>query len=443
MWSFVAQNSCDRAKPIAESLLRCDAGNASAAAAQACCVEEMEGVPAALPFWESAEHAATENDEYLEYILTHLAGAYYECNEYAKYDLTMSRLAAVRDLDRDEQWRWGCALNEVGDTTGALFQLRRAAELSRENPSAYVRILQGIYPLELEMGDGDSARATLETIIAIAPGNCNASLALADLYAESGAFEKAEGLCRQVLDVESKAAQRVHVIEALVSLLYEKGDYEECERVCRRSLEEWPSSDGILQVLVRCLYAQSEFEKAAESVITLLEMKPREGSEGTFRDVVWAIQILMDAGRYVEATDLLKSRLSSCPKSMLRLEALTMLSYCLQMLGRVGEAEEFLRQVAEDAPSASFIYAQTIRDLGELALLQGNLLDAVPYLSDYCELNQQDSIAHFKLAEALEALGREKQARIHWKQVVSLLDPGSPWHRKAVRRLQTPASNGQ
>lgn len=333
--------------------------------------------------------------------------------------------AASRDIEE-----------EIGDAADPHSVRRSLAELLRQ------------------AGELEAARAQIEALLAVDPGDLDARLSLGLLAADAGDHQAARSALRTVW--EGADGERGEAALQLGRLAQRSGERAEARRWFDRAAEQGESLRAGLE-LSRMDAAEGDVEGARERLQQL-----RADNPGMAQRMLRAEgEILYRARQYEAAVELLESGLATYPEDVDMRYAYAL---ALEQSGELARAEEQLRQIMREYPDNASAYNAlgymlTINDqrlaeaeqliaralelqpgdpaildsMGWVLFKRGQPEEALPYLQKAFERYPDPEVgAH--LGEVLWVLDRRDEAREIWEQSREI-DPDHPVLRETLERL--------
>jgi tetratricopeptide (TPR) repeat protein len=193
-------------------------------------------------FEQLAEDSPTQEDKAAA--LECLADLLYRRGRFSECVGVWSRLAALKELNRIDYWRWGYLLRDMGDPAAALDRFRHAAQLAPKESSVGIELLHEIYPLELETGAFEQAARTIDTLLQRDPQTAiSAVLRGIDALECAGRYEEAAALLERILPECSDGLEQSWVLDALAGMCRYLGRTQDTERYLVRITEITECSD--------------------------------------------------------------------------------------------------------------------------------------------------------------------------------------------------------
>lgn len=247
----------------------------------------------------------------------------------------------------------------------------------------------------------------------------------------SGDFETAERylrICQAQPDLAGSAALERVLLRAC------KGDVDGVSEYCGALLQaQHPQTPQILEALAIGNLTLLRFGPAADALDRWLELEPAE-PQATFL----MGRLHLQASNNTEALDYLRRAVESDPardearvllagllldlgqaqEALPHLEIMRVrqphnssvaarLGQALALLGRPEEATQLLDEVLQRNPDMSL----ALLERAKLALREGQLEQAEPWLARACERDRGDRAAHYQYLQCLNQLGKTKEAR--------------------------------
>jgi tetratricopeptide (TPR) repeat protein len=211
-------------------------------------------------------------------------------------------------------------------------------------------------------------------------------------------FSKAEGALQHVLE---KRPDDVEVLKALSQGCMRELRANQAEVYLTRWLQLRPDQVEPLLERGRLYLDTRQFAKAITDFRALLKFSPEN-----YRAHLWLGLALLSDARINEAEPELKLARQMRPDSA---EPLICLAECAREKGDINSAYTLLYDALGLDPGS----LMALRDLGELHMSQRRFEDAAEIWNRILRDNPGDKLAHLKLAQVLEKLGKHEDARKH------------------------------
>lgn len=329
------------------------------------------------------------------------------------------------------------------------------------HPESRATAMYSLALLDLAVGDDDSARRQLSTLLAESPGYFDANLLLGRLNARRGHFEQArtcferqfESGKRQVdslLDLarlalhEEDAAEAEDRVTAAITTGIENADqllaatqiwlaldrlYLAEELLESAEKQGIPAPPTALQLLGECHFVERRYEQAADWYQRLIAKAP--DSAAAYND---AGNCQFKLGRYDQAEAMYRQALNvgTADPHVLRNLGVTLLE-----AGRVDEAAETFRRFLASSPDS----VEIIDLLGKIAYGQEKFREAIEWYENLLRRQPDSTGALVALSECYLALGHKDSAIAGFRQV-SRLDPGNRRAKERLDELHTGSLQG-
>ena len=155
----------------------------------------------------------------------------------------------------------------VGDETSAIYNVRRARDLSPENPHYHFQLAQ----LHLSNGDSKTAASIYSELLKRFPGNIEALYELARVLTIGGDFASAIETYELLL---KEIGTDRDIQDEILQLYVRLGDQAGMERTLKRMVDDQPHDARLRRMLGEMYLGQNRTEDAARQLEEALESNP-------------------------------------------------------------------------------------------------------------------------------------------------------------------------
>ena len=311
----------------------------------------------------------------------------------------------------------------LGDTTGALESLRKAAETHPELPPAQV-IMATLYASAKQ---GEAAQNALRKATQEAPNDPEAYIMLGQgalqskrLTEAESILEKAESLLNDFKGTQDRKERLSAITHSLLAqLAMSQKNYAAAQSQLDALLKLKPDNAKARVMLARAMFEQEKYQEATEE----LKKAAAEDEEILTPDAILATWY-EDKGDRKKAAELMKAALTAKPKDLkTRLQA-AQWAFGIKNLEQAAEQAAIARQIDPDSLPAKLVS-------GNIAIFQGDYKTAEAFLTDAHLQSPANFTATNNLALALAEQDDEKkkQQAAQYASVNVRLYPkrGEPW----------------
>jgi tetratricopeptide (TPR) repeat protein len=268
-------------------------------------------------------------------------------------------------------------------------------------------------------GDFDEAASALEQAVRLAPDNIEGHLKLAAALEQARRRDEAEAEWNAALKLDGKSVAALH---GLSQHLLAEGNYAQAIKL----LQGAPQNETLALDLTQAYGKAGDLTDAAETAKKALEQTP-----GSFPLTYMRTTILVDLGRFQEATQLSQKYAEAHPDN---LDAQRLFLHLLVTTNDTERAQTSARALLVRAPNDAYVLYVN----GMLERQAGDLVAAQLHLQKSIALDPNRDDAHYNLGLILLKSNDYSGARTHFERAIALGDKDPEVHfqlSKALRAL--------
>jgi tetratricopeptide (TPR) repeat protein len=230
----------------------------------------------------------------------YLAVNQYRLGQYAPAKANLERILRAKPEMRPATLLLGAVLEKLDDYRHAIRLLESVADLVRQQPEWIATLARCYYHTDL----ADKARATLDWLRAAGPA---AIFLGAETAAQSGDLGTAEKL---FASIRSTYPDRAQLGYELAMVQYQATHFQESQATLQQLAAAGMLESRIYNLLSWCYHRQNRLTEAVAAMNRAIELDP--AAETNYDHLA---QILIEEGRYADATEAAEKAIAIAPKS--------------------------------------------------------------------------------------------------------------------------------